>query len=108
MGLRVDCVSGLTLPFRVACEHVLPVLLAELAEGETLHRPAVESIVTTRKLLLPREIDTLEFVEERDVSQVSILATTDQVSGPLHLWVVQAAIETNHVGCFGMTASLPE
>lgn len=107
LRLGVDRVSGLGLPLGVTGEHVLPVLLAELAKRETFNGTAVEAIVSACQLLFPRKVNALELIEKRNVSQVSILAATDQVSGPLHLGVVEAAIETNHVRCFCVPASLP-
>ena len=47
----------------VTGEHILPVLLSELAEGELADRTRVQAVVERGQLLLAGEVHTLEFVQ---------------------------------------------
>ena len=93
----MDSVASLGLPLGMACQHILPVLLSKLTERKAVDWPTVESVVSTGKQLLSREVDALKFVEERDVPQVAIFAAADDVASPLHLRVVEAPVKSYHV-----------
>ena len=84
----------------MACKHIGPVSFSELTEVKRFNRAAFKSILNALKLLLLGEVHTLEFIQQRDVAEMAVLAASQQVSRSLHRRVVETSVKSDLVGRF--------
>ena len=83
-------------------------MLSELTESKTTDRTRIQTVIERVELLFARKVHALELVKQRDISQITVFAASDQVSCALHIRVILTAIETNHMWSFRVPTSLSE